>query len=280
MKILILGSTGVLGTAMEEVCQDRNLDYVALSHDRFEITNFRETEITRYNCDVLVNGVAMMGIDPCEENSVRAFAINSASVNKLAKICQEKDMILIQPSTHTVFGGSRAEEHTEKSEPNPTSVYGISKYASEFFAKNLCERHYITRFPVLFGNRRNNPIGFIDKLPNWLNEGKTLKISTDKHDSFSYNRDVVGRTIDLVEGEAPFGIYHIMNEGFSSYYEFAIKMRDLYGLNNEIQKASDSDFPSLAAKPIDTKMSSIKIQPLRRFEDALEEFVKENATKR
>ncbi|GAI50662.1 unnamed protein product, partial [marine sediment metagenome] len=92
MKILILGSTGTVGTGIEEACINRKIDFVSLSHNDFEITDFKESEITKYNCDVLINGAAMMGVDSCEKEPAKAFAINSASVNKLVKICQENNM--------------------------------------------------------------------------------------------------------------------------------------------------------------------------------------------
>lgn len=276
MKILILGASGVFGTSMEDVCKEKGIEYLSLSHDDFEITNFEENHILKHNCDVIVNGVGMMGINPCEENPVKAFAINSASVNKLAKICQENELTLIQPSSHAVFGGAKAESHNEESIPYPTSIYGISKYASELIAISACDKKYILRFPALFGRRRNEGTGFIDKLPQLLKDGEIPQISVDKRDSLSYGKDVVKKIIDLLEEKKPYGIYHIANEGFPSYYEFACKLRDLYGLNNEIKKATDSDFKSMATKPVNTRMTSIKIPLLRRWEEALEEFVNED----
>lgn len=274
MKVLILGSTGTLGTGVEEACKERNIDFVSLTHDDFEITDFKESEITRHNCDVLMNGVALIGINPCEEDPIRTFAINSAPVNKLAKICQENNIIFIHPSTHGVFDG-RDNPYTEESKPNPLNTYSITKYASECFAKR-CDKHYITRLPILFGKKKNKPIGFMDKLPIWLKEGKVLKMATDKHDSVAYNKDVANKFIDLIEEGRPSGIYHVFNEGMPSYYEFACKLRDLYGLNNEIKEALDSDFPSKGPKSLGTKLSSIKLSPMRTWDEALEEFIKKD----
>jgi len=276
MKILILGATGTLGTAVEEACINREIGFTSLSQDNFEITNFKESEITRYGCDVVMNGVVMQAVDICEKESVKSFDINSVGVGKLAKICQENGMVFIQPSTHAVFDGKKTRCYTEEDKPNPINVYGVSKYAAEFLAKNLCEKHYIHRLPTLFGNRRNKELGFTDKVYNWLKEGKDLRISTDVFDCLSYTKDVANRFIDIIEEGKPYGIYHIANNGSSSYYEFVCKMRDLLGLNNKIDEAMDSDFPSLALKPLNMKMSSVKLPPMRKWDDALEEFLRED----
>ena len=252
---------------------------MALSHEFFDITSFTPLEITEGGCEILVNAVGMMGINPCEQNPERAFAVNSIAVKNLSRICQQEGMILVQPSTHAIFTGSGEEELTEESTPLPTNTYGISRYASEFFARQ-CERNYIPRFPALFGPRRNNPVGFIDKLPEMLKQGEAVKAATDRFDSFSYSVDVAGKIIDLVEEKAPFGVYHLANEGFPSFYEFATEMRDLYGSKSEITSVIDSAFSSLAAKPKDAKMSSIKTTPLRAWREALRESVGEDAKER
>ena len=275
MKILILGSSGILGTSMEDVCKEKEINYSAVSHNDIEITNFKASDILKYGCGVVLNGVGMMGVNFCEEDPFKAFAINSASISKLAKICQENNLLLIQPSTHAVFGGTKATLCDEESIPNPTSIYGISRYASEFIVKSTCDQHYILRFPPLFGRRRNNGTGFIDKLPQLLKDGKDLKVSADNQDSFTYSKDLSKKIIMLLHEREPCGVYHIANDGFPTYYEFACRMRDLYGLRNKIEKVSDMGFKSKASKPLNAKMSSIKIPLLRSWDEALEEFTQE-----
>ena len=38
----------------------------------------------------------------------------------------------------------------------PNNIYSGSKYLSEVFVESICKKHYIIRFPTLFGDRKNN----------------------------------------------------------------------------------------------------------------------------
>ena len=82
MKILLLGSTGVMGTAFERVCHRGHIECVSLSHDNFDITEKNRVEalIDEHGPDVVINGVVFMGINQCEENPDKAFAINATAV--------------------------------------------------------------------------------------------------------------------------------------------------------------------------------------------------------
>ena len=92
MKILLLGSSGKLGTAIEETCRKRNLECIGLTHSDVEIINKLELEyvINKYQPDVIINAASLVGINQCEDEPKKAFEVNSIAVNHLAKICQEK----------------------------------------------------------------------------------------------------------------------------------------------------------------------------------------------
>jgi len=275
MKILILGSSGTLGTGIEEACREREIEFVSLTHNDFEIADFNESDITKHGCDALINCAGLMGVPNCEEDPNKTFAINSIPVRKLAQICEKNNIIFIQPSSHGVFDGTN-NPVTEVSLPNPVNTYSISKYVAERFTLNFCTKHYIPRLPILFGKKKNEPVGFIDKIPLWIKSGNPLRMATDKCDTLAYNKDVGGKIIDLILEKMPYGIYHIFNKGNPSYYDYACKVRDLLALNTEIQKALDSDFPSKGPKAKSIQMSSIKISTLRGWEGALFDFIKNN----
>ena len=278
MKILILGITGTFGTALERVCIEKNIEYIGLSHSDIEITNPDELQssIKKHKPDVIVNSVAILGIEKCEKCPQEAFNVNSIAVSYLAKICQEEDIILVQPSTNTVFDGTMNGVYTEDDIPNPTNIYSNSKYAAECFAKNLCDKHYVVRFPMLFGNRKNEGLGFVDKVLKWIKEGKTLRIADDKIDSPTYTIDAAKLVLSLLENNKPYGIYHIANKGIVNYYDFVMEIIRILDIDAEILPAKDEDFPSVTYKPLVNPIKSIKLKPIRSWEEALKEYLTED----
>jgi len=283
MKILLFGSSGTVGTAVEAVCQKRNIECIGLSHTDFEITNKEEVEraIKKYNPSVVINAAVINAINPCEIDPEKAFAINTIAVANLAKICNREDIILVQSSTHTIFDGKKDDYYTEEDHPNPLNIYGVSKFAAEYFAKNLCKKHYIVRLPTLFGGRRNEneSLGFVDKVLKRIKEGEILRIADDKIDSFTYTIDVANTIIDMLEEKKSFGIYHIANAGKVSYYDFISKLVEILESDTRVIRAKDKDFACLGQKSLKTGMKSIKLEALRSWQDALYEYITNEVNK-
>ena len=276
-KILLLGATGIVGTAVEKIAGEKRLDYLALNHSDFDITDSQGLQrlIERHRPAAVINCVVFMGIDPCEKDPARALAVNAAPVLVMAKTCQRLDAVLVQPGSHAVFDGLKDDYYAEDDAVRITGVYAASKYFAEKFAARYCRKHYIVRFPTLFGARRNNSPGFADKVITWLREGREMRIADDKIDSPTYSLDAAHALLELLENQAPYGLYHIANQGKASYYHFALKMAELLGFDARISPAKDADFPAAGFKPLKTALKSNKIPPLRRWEDALQEYLQE-----
>jgi dTDP-4-dehydrorhamnose reductase len=131
----------------------------------------------------------------------------------------------------------------------------------------------VVRFPTLYGPRRNASFGFVDKVLRWIAEGRELQIAYDKIDSPTYVKDAAEAVLRLVLNKKPYGTYHIANEGIVSYFDFIKQLAALLGATNTVHPVKDADFPSLAPKALKTSMRSVKIEPLRPWKHALEDYV-------
>jgi len=273
MKILLLGSTGMVGSAIDIVCKERNLNYLGLSHNDIDIRDDDlEDKILDYYPDIIINAIGLASAKECDINPSKAFQINSISVNKLSTICRENDIKLAQISTHNIFNGKKDGYYSENDFPSPINIYGFSKYVAECFVRNICKKYYIFRFPVIFGNRRNNNISIMNKVFLWVKMGIEFRISDDIIDTPSYNLDLSNVVIDLLEDTAEYGIYHINNSGETSYYDFAIKVVEKTDSKSKVIRAKHSDFGG----PIRQKriiMKSAKLEPIRSWEEALDAYI-------
>lgn len=276
MKILLFGSTGMLGTAVESASKLNNIDYIGLDHSAIDITDFPAVEklIDKYSPDVVINSVAIIGINICAGNPIRAFDVNSFAVYHLTRYCALKKITFVQPSSHAVFDGLKDGYYTEEDLPAPLNIYSSSKYLAEVLTINSCQKYYIVRFPTMFGARRNKNPGFVDKVIEKIRKGEQLKIADDKIDSMTYSLDAAKQLIAILKDQMPYGIYHLANTGTVSYYDFVKKLIDLLGVDVELERAKDSDFSALGYKPLKTAMRSIKLAPLRSWQEALSEYVK------
>ena len=275
MKLLILGATGAFGTALETACLKKRWDFTPLGHRDFEITDHASLEraVKKHRPGAVVNAVAMVGINPCEEAPEKAWAVNTTAALNLARICQANDLLLVQPSTHAVFDGTKMGPYSEEDIPYPTSIYSASKFSGECLAAVYCKKHYIIRFPTLFGPRRNQSPGFVDKVLGWLKEKEEIRIADDKIDSPSYTLDLAEALLEMIQNEVPYGTYHLSNSGQTSYYDFVRKIVSLLGASVRVVAAKDKDFEALAHKPLKTALKSSNLPPLRNWQEALAAYL-------
>ena len=191
MKILLIGASGCFGNEFSKVCRRDKIKLISYPSKKLDITKFKDlnSKIKKIKPSIIINSSAIVGINQCENNFNKAFEINTIGALNLAKICKSNNIILVQTSTHAVFDGTKNSSYNEKDIPKPNNVYSGSKYLSEVFVKSICKKYYIIRFPTLFGERKNNLLGFVDKVIISLKNNKDLKIADDKIDSPTYAKD-------------------------------------------------------------------------------------------
>ncbi len=281
MKVVLIGSTGLLGSAIKDELNNRNVNSLFLTHEIFDVMNSGDYEqILDFKPDMVINTAAYLGVEPCEKNPLDAFRLNCKAVEDLANFCNEHDFGLAYISTDGVFDGQDG-DYTEDSFPNPINMYGLTKFNGELMTRNLCRKYYIFRIPILFGRRKNQGSIFIEKMYDLYQNGKKeLKIADDVINRPSYNKDVAKKIVDLITCKSEFGIYHIYNGGGkASLYDFAVEFFKQQGIKDiTIGRVKAEDFAKneVGKKPLNTTIKSNKIEPLRDWKNAMSEFCTKN----
>lgn len=276
MKILLFGVRGLLGTALKDVSFEKKINLYSYTSKELNVVNFKalEKKIKKLRPQMIINAAAVVGIDQCEKNFSKAFAVNSIGVLNLSRICLKLNITLIQISTHAVFDGSQDRSYNEKDLPKPNNVYAGTKLLSELFTKSICKKYYIVRFSMLYGERKNFSQSFSENMIKGLQKNKTLKIAYDKIDSPTFSKDAARALISLIRSKKPYGIYHINNKGKVSYLTLVKKMKAILNSKSKIIPVKYSKINSCKFKPAKTSITSNKIR-LRDWRKALQEYVSE-----
>lgn len=264
----------MMGTALEKVLSSRGMSCFSVGHDRLEIElkDSVAQVFEAYPADVVFNCVAVVGINPCEENPLRCTKINALGALYVSREAAMRNMTMVQFSTHAVFDGTKDGYYTEDDPVVPTGVYAATKYDSEIYAA-MCPKHYVVRVPTMFGPRRNNTFGFADKMISLLQQGIDVRVADDKIDSPTYSIDVAQTIYDILKKGLPHGLYHVANDGSISFYEFITTLREMTGLQTTVHRGKDADFPGLAHKPLKTAMRSVRLSALRPWKEALLDYL-------
>ncbi len=275
MKILLIGASGCFGNEFSKVCRRDKIKLISYPSKKLDITKFKDlnSKIKKIKPSIIINSSAIVGINQCENNFNKAFEINTIGALNLAKICKSKNLILVQTSTHAVFDGTKNSSYNEKDIPKPNNVYSGSKYLSEVFVKSICKKYYIIRFPTLFGERKNNLLGFVDKVIISLENNKDLKIADDKIDSPTYAKDAAISLLQILIKKKAYGVYHLANEGKISYFEFVKYIKNFLSSKSKIKPVKDKYFKSDGFKPLKTSLKSLRKTKMRNWKKAINEYL-------
>jgi dTDP-4-dehydrorhamnose reductase len=282
MKIVVTGAAGLVGSHLAtRLMREHNV--LALKHGDLDITDQQAVHrcIANTKADIILN-CAVLQVDDCEKDPAKAQAANAEGPRYLAEAASEAGAEIVQFSTQYAFDGESIgrQPYTIKDEPRPVNVYGTTKVAGEHAALSSCARSYIVRTSWVYGSGKDS---FLSTVHNDLKSGKRVRVIDDIWSSTTYVEDLIDRVLLLLT-KRRYGIYHVVNAGVCTYYEFALEAGRLNGLApNEIEPlleiTHERDMKRIAARPRYTPLRCLRseemgLPPMRHWREALAEYVK------
>jgi dTDP-4-dehydrorhamnose reductase len=277
MKIAITGSTGQLGTSINNYLS--NHEIINIKENFYDKKKLKE-KIINTNYDVLINCVAFHDLNKSENEKEKSLEINCSSVELLSKLSSLKKSHFIHFSSDYVFDGENNEPYIEESKTNPINYYGITKLKGEKAAIENNENTTIFRVASLFGTRRNNSsLNFVEKIINSSSENKTMKIVDDQIMSPTSTENIGKLIKKIINDLKNFrGIYHLTNDGRASWYEFTKKIFEILKIENEIIPIKYNELKTDIKRPLFSVLNNNKIKNnanyvINNWEEDLEKYL-------
>ncbi|GIW40073.1 MAG: NAD(P)-dependent oxidoreductase [Candidatus Binatia bacterium] len=251
MKIALLGARGQLGSDLLGVLGDHEVR--PFTREDFDVRDLERASsvLGRLRPDVVLNTTAYHRVDECEEKAELAFQVNAVAVLGLARWCARHDAVFVHFSTDYVFDGSLRRPLREDDPPRPLSVYGASKLAGEWLARQACSRLYLVRSSGLYGKGGSSGKGgtnFVETMLRLAREGKAIRVVRDQVLSPTYTLDLASAVARLLDTER-YGLYHLTNTGQVSWYDFARKIFELARLEADLSPITSAEFGARARRP-------------------------------
>lgn len=273
MKITITGAKGQLGKELETKLKKTN-ETSLVDVDNYDITNKKEifAFLNKIRPEIIIHGAAYTDVDGCEKNPTIANAVNFEGTKNLVDYSKENKTLFLYVSTDFVFDGSKDTAYTEEDPTNPLSTYGRTKLAGEGVVQNNLKKYFITRTAWLYGQGNN----FVRKIIELANKNKDLKVVDDQYGSPTYAKDLADAISKLILTQ-DYGIYHVVNSGGCSRYEFATEIVTLGKLDSRILPISSSEFKATATRPTNSILNISKLISkgiyMRNWKEALNEYI-------
>jgi dTDP-4-dehydrorhamnose reductase len=276
MKVVVTGAKGQLGTDLVDLLSDRGYEVYGYGREELDITNFDQVQqvISEVKPDVVIHASAYTKVDLAESEPDQAFLINAYGTRNVAVVSEKVGAKLVYVSTDYVFDGTATSPYNEFARTNPLSVYGKSKLAGEQFVRDLHSKFFIVRTSWVYGKHGNN---FVKTMLKLAQERDELMVVNDQVGCPTYTVDLANFILGLIQTEK-YGIYHVSNSGYCSWYEFAKAIFEEARIEVKVNPCMTKDFPRPAPRPAYSVFEHMALRlngfsEMRYWREALKEFI-------
>lgn len=290
-KVLVVGKSGQVGQAL---LLQMGSQAIGLGRDEFDLSapellfQSLDKRFSKSSPKALINTAAYTLVDRAEQEKDRARLINGVAPGVLAKWCASRGIPFIHYSTDYVFDGSGQRPWVEEDQTNPISAYGASKLAGEQAVAREGQDWMIFRTSWVFSATGQN---FVRTMLNLAKSKDEISVVDDQFGAPNYAPFIASATIEALksataQSDFPSGIYHLSSPGETTWYRFAQKIFETARARgaalklSRVNPISTKDYPSPARRPLNSRLSTAKVQnvldiKMPSWEDGLKACMKE-----
>jgi len=227
VKLLITGAAGQLGTDLVLSAQKSGHQVIATIHADLDITDKSQVDrvVGEAKADAIIHAAAWTAVDACESDPQRAMSVNRDGTANIVSAARKSGSRVIYISTDYVFDGTKPTPYIESDLPNPQSVYGASKLAGEQQLDLTTDQ--IVRISWVCGEHGANMVKTILRLAA---TNPTLTFVDDQIGSPTFTSDAAPMIIEMATARLA-GIWHVTNQGSTSWFGFARDVVTCAGLD-------------------------------------------------
>ncbi len=281
MKVLVIGGGGQLGSKIIEKAKD-NFDVYATymtrepSLDPSRIYKVDKTDrggiihfFRKLKPNIVIDTAALHSVDYCETHKQEAWAVNVEGTKNVVEACSKNRAKMVFVSTDYVFDGTKG-NYMEEEPVKPINYYGLTKLEAEKMIDQTSEDYIVARPSVIYSwvppdrsrlqSSSGKPLNFAMWLIQKLREKTPVKIVTDQYSSPTL-ADSLAETILRLSESDKVGIYHTAGKTRLSRYDFALKIAQKFGLDeNLISPITTDQLKQMAKRPMDSSLNVEKVE--------------------
>ena len=263
-NILVTGANGQLGRELQDIAPSYT-SYRFFFADKAELPIEDTAVVNKYfsqqQFDICINCAAFTAVDKAETEKEKAFLINGIAVGELAAVCKQYNTRLIHISTDYVFDGTSTAPYKESDPTCPVSSYGKSKLMGEQLALQNDPSVIIIRTSWLYAAYGNN---FVKTMLRLMKEKETINVVNDQYGCPTYAADFAWAIMEIIEklamdNEQP-AIFNYCNSGITTWFEFALAIKEISGSKCMINPIPTSQYPTAANRPQYSVLNTKKIR--------------------
>lgn len=266
--IIVTGASGQVGNELKQQINK-------LNQFEFIFTDVKEMDITdetmvdevfeKYKPAYCLNCAAYTAVDNAESNEIFASKINTGGAVNLASACMKHEAHLIHLSTDYVYHNEVNRPLIETDSTQPRGVYAKTKLSGDFAVLKMNPEFTVIRTSWVYSSFGHN---FVKTMIRLGQEKEQLNIVFDQVGTPTYAKDLASAMLHIinqletkaVKKEEAGGIFHFSNEGVTGWYDFALAIFDLEGIDCNVSPIESKAYPTPAARPHYSLLNKEKIK--------------------
>jgi dTDP-4-dehydrorhamnose reductase len=286
MKLLLSGSSGLLGCALTKQAKDFGVTYRALDRTcvPLSLQSSAATIVDSYfdGVDHFIHAAANTNVEFCEANPAMCYRDNVLFTELLASAARRRGVGMTFISSTGVYGSNQKKPWAEYDEANPITHHHRSKLLGERTVMAADRSNLVIRTGWLFGGNANAAKNFVAKRIHEARESKE-RIIFSNHQQFGCPTnvdDLAAQVILLIKLRAS-GVFNAVNAGFASRFEYVTEIVRLAGLAVEVCPVVASNFKRIAPvsnneTAVNWRADSLGLPPMRSWQEALADYLSKN----
>ncbi len=284
MRILITGSNGQIGKELYRIKKFSKHEFLFTDLKQLDISSFDNINsyLVDKKIDCIINCAAYTDVRKAEIEKVKALDVNSKGVKNLVTYCEENNIKLVHFSTDYVYNGNTIKPISEQEFVDPQNYYGFSKREGEKHIQNSNCESIVIRTSWLYSKYGNN---FVNTIIKKCKIKESLKVVNDQFGCPTYAKDLAEAVIQILDSANRIDlngkIFNYSNEGFTNWFNFAKKIIQIYGSDNEIEGVVSGYFIDEVKRPKFANTSKSKISQsfnlkINEWEISLNHYIKKD----
>lgn len=283
MRVLLLGSNGMLGQAINHQLECSHIDVKKVAKSGADYCFDLLDDYTLEKCimsvspDVIINTAAIVDLEFCERNPGEAYKINGRLPGILANILRNENIYFIQISTDHYYHRGGEKKHNENEPIYLFNEYARSKYIGEQLALTY-ENTLVLRTNIV-GFRGSGKPTFIEWALSEIRNNNQMNLFTDFYTSSIYTTDFAKILVDVIK-KHPKGVYNLASSEVRSKKDFVMGLaKFIFGKSLEYIETSVANINGVTranSLGLDTsKIETLLGYKMPGFEDTLASIKKE-----
>ncbi len=268
VEIIGTGLSGLVGSKFVDLYTDT---YEFTNLDRatgIDITDEKQIKkiIEKSTANTIIHLAAFTDVNAAfaetGDKSGIAYAVNVLGTRNMAQAAKDFGKHLIHISTDFVFDGEKKGLYTEEDSVNPIEWYGQTKaWAEEEVEKSGAE---YTILRIAFPYRQDDfpKMDVMHRIKKLLEEDKLQPMFID-HSFTPTQIEKLADTFNFVIKEKITGLYHASTDPVTTDYQFALKVKEQFGLAGEVRPGSLKEYLRTAKRPYQ-KNTALNVEKLKK----------------